>query len=147
LGNWQIAPLIRVQGGLPVNIITGTDNSLTGVNLDRPNLVQPNLYSANLGPGIQWLNPAALTPNPLGTYGNLGRDAARAPGQFNFDAALSRTFTLTEHFRLDARAEAFNVINHTNFNAPNSTFNSANYGRITGAGDPRIFQFAMKLLF
>ena len=40
----------------------------------------------------QCLNLAAFTQNPAGTFGNTGRDIVRAPGQFNFDLALSRIF-------------------------------------------------------
>jgi hypothetical protein len=69
---------------------------------------------------------------------------------------------MTEGLSLQARAEAFNVLNHTNFVgafAPagqaagatygtlSTTLNSSNFGQITGAYDPRILQFAMKLLF
>ena len=39
----------------------------------------------------------------------------RGPGNVTFDLALSRTFKLSERFSLQARAEAFNILNHTNF--------------------------------
>ena len=146
--NWQLAPLLRVASGLPVPIITGKDNSLTGVNLDRPNLIAGvDPYAATRGPQLQWFNPAAFAANPTGTYGDLGRNTMRAPGQINLDVALNRIFPVTEKFRLDVRAEAFNIINHTNFNAPVATETSATFGRLTSAGDPRIFQFALKVYF
>jgi hypothetical protein len=49
--------------------------------------------------------------------------------------------------RLEARGEAFNVINHTNFADPTTNLSSSNFGRILNAGDPRILQFALKLRF
>ena len=146
-GGWQLAPVLRAYTGLPVNVVTGKDNSLTGEGLDRPNLVSTNTTNAEIGPRLQWLNPAAFTPNPLGTFGNLGRNAVRGPGQIYLDASLSRLFPLTERWRLEARVEAFNAINHTNFNAPNANLGSNTFGRITSAADPRILQFAMKLIF
>jgi len=140
--------LLRVASGLPVPIITGKDNSLTGVNLDRPNLIAGvDPYAATRGAQLQWFNPAAFAANPTGTYGDLGRNTMRAPGQINLDVALNRIFPVTEKFRLDVRAEAFNIINHTNFNAPVATETSATFGRLTSAGDPRIFQFALKVYF
>ena len=151
MGNWQVAPLIRATTGAPVNVLTGTDNSLSGetiVLVDRPNLnpgVSP--YMSSIGPSLQWLNPDALTANPQGTFGNLGRDVLRGPGVLNFDVALSRVFALREKLKLETRAESFNIINHTNFGAPNVTRSSASFGRITTAADPRILQFAMKLRF
>jgi Carboxypeptidase regulatory-like domain len=163
LGNWQIAPLIRALSGIPLNVTTGTDVSLTGVGLDRPNLV-PGVepYNATWGPSLQYLNPSAFTPNAPGTFGNLGRDVLRLPGQLQFDVSLSRIFAIHEAFRFEIRGEAFNVINHTNFAAQgsagigvtgsessgvSSARSAANFGRITTAGDPRLFQFAVKLYF
>jgi hypothetical protein len=165
LRNWQVAPLIRTQTGAPLNITTGKDNSLAGTNtitnFDRPNQVLPNIYNASWGPSLQYINPAAFAQNAAGTFGSLGRDAARTPGLLSFDASIDRLFYLTERFHLDVRADAFNVINHTNFSSPSQTgiqipgistgvsaaLNSTTFGRLTSAGDPRILQFSMKLIF
>ena len=67
--------------------------------------------------------------------------------QVSFDLALSRTFHFGDHWQLQGRFEAFNVINHTNFNGPNRTLSNSQFGVISSAGDPRILQFAMKLRF
>jgi hypothetical protein len=165
LKNWQVAPLIHAQSGAPINITTGVDNSLAGTNTitnyDRPNLIATSIYNATWGPSLQYINPAAFAQNAKGTFGTLGRDVAVTPGQLNFDASMDRIFSLKESFRLDVRVDAFNVINHTNFAAASqsgiqipaiaagvsSALNSATFGRITSAGDPRIFQFSLKLLF
>jgi len=62
---------------------------------------------------------------------------------------------------LDPVADAFNLINHSNFASPSQTgiqipgiatgvssaLNATTFGRITSAGDPRILQFSLKLLF
>ena len=48
---------------------------------------------------------------------------------------------------LQFRWEIFNVINYVNFNAPVTALNSASFGRIQTAGDPRIMQFALKVDF
>jgi hypothetical protein len=155
--NWQLAPLLRIASVLPLDVATGKDNSLTGIGLDRPNLVSGvSPYSTSWGPQLQWLNPAAFVQNPLGTFGNLGRDVIRVPGQVNFDASLSRIFAVTERFRLEMRAEAFNVINHTNFQVPKTStvgitnidaVTASTFGRLTSAYDPRILQFALKVHF
>ncbi len=163
LGNWQVAPLIRALSGVPANIVTGTDTSLTGVGLDRPNYVAGvQAVNDNWGPNLQYLNPAAFVSAAPGTYGNLGRDVFRLPGQLQVDLSLSRIFAVHESFKLEVRAEAFNIINHTNLgsqptsgiglSATNSSGlstsrSAANFGRFTSAGDPRLLQFAMKLYF
>ena len=163
LNNWQIAPIVRALSGAPLPVTTGIDASLTGVNLDRPNLVTGlNPVNSNWGSNLpQYLNPAAFTQNAPGTYGNLGRNSIAGPGSLEFDASLVRFFNFTENIRLEARAEAFNVINHTNFVAAATgtgipgistsgislSRSSSNFGQITTAGDPRILQFALKLYF
>jgi hypothetical protein len=157
LGHWQLAPLLRFATGVPVNITSGKDNSLTGEAQDRPNLNSGvPVYNSSWGPSLQYLNPAAFSqPTTLGTFGNLGRDVIRYPGVINVDASLTRTFALKERVRLEARAEAFNIINHTNFTAYSNfgygglanSISSGTFGQITSAGDPRILQFALKMHF
>ncbi len=157
IGNWELAPIIQAHTGLPFNITSGQDNSKTGVGLDRPNYIGGNVVNTNWGPGLpQYLNPAALAENATGTFGNLGRNVAYGPGTFEFDASLSRIFAITERWRLEARAEGFNIINHTNFGNPSTNLNSSTtYGQITTTqstgpgqlGTNRILQFALKLHF
>jgi hypothetical protein len=146
LGNWKLAPLIRATTGLPINVTSGKDNSLTAIGRDRPNPVLANPYPDQQTP-TQWINPAAFVQNPTGTFGTLGRNVLRGPGVLRVDASFSREFALRESIRLEARGEGFNVINHANFSAPNANLSAATFGRITAAGDPRILQFAMKLHF
>ena len=69
---------------------------------------------------MQWLNKAAFaTPgtalDPVGSYGNVGRNAIRAPHFVGFDLSLVRTFKMNERYSLQVRAEAFNLLNHPNF--------------------------------
>ena len=148
VNNWQIAPLVRYQSGLPVNPVSGKDYSLTGVLNDRPNVVSTVQYTgAPHGLFYQYVNPALYVANATGTFGNAGHNSLRGPGFFDVDMALSRTFKLYEQLALDVRAEAFNVLNHPNFMTPNANISSANFGQITAAYDPRILQAAVKLTF
>jgi hypothetical protein len=149
LGNWQLAPIFSVRSGPWFGVSSGLDNSLTAVGLDRPNLVSgvsPYVKDLNTR---QWLTAAAFTPNLPGQYGNLGQASLVGPGLFNIDAALSRNFNIPRHDtqRLEVRFEAFNALNHTNFNTPSTSLTSSSFGQILGARDPRILQFAMKYVF
>jgi hypothetical protein len=164
LSNWQLAPLFHVSSGQPLNITTGHDDSLTDLNNDRPNQVLADAYPTTPGcksaPCYQWINPEAFVPNPTGTFGNVGRNALRGPGTTNVDVALSRIFGISERFHLEARAEAFNIINHPNFvgaispaglvaafTTMNTNLSSSSFGQVQSAFDPRIMQFALKLYF
>ena len=166
--NWQLAPIIRAQSGRRFSVTTGTDNSRTGLNNDRPVQVGPNAYATTstcplaTTACVSFLAPSgvAFIPNPIGTFGNSGRNALQGPGALSVDLTLSRSFQMTERFRLEARAEAFNLINRANFDNPSGNLSSSQFGLITGTagapsgslllpsiGDPRILQFALKLHF
>lgn len=148
LNHWDIAPLIRYQSGLPVNPLSGKDNSLTGVGNDRPNVISNQAYTgAPHGLFYQYLNPRLFTANAIGTFGNAGHDSLRAPGYFDMDVAATREFRFAERVTLQARGEAFNALNHPNFGAPNANISSATFGQIRGARDPRILQGSVKVIF
>jgi hypothetical protein len=151
LGNWQFSPIFTVRSGLPMNITTGKDVAQTGLNNDRPNLALANAYVSESVPCsgncVSYLSRAAFATQPAGTYGDLGRNVLIAPGTINFDFAFSRIFQYKDRYQLEARAEAFNAINHPNFSSPNGNLSNSKFGEITGAADPRILQFALKLYF
>jgi hypothetical protein len=125
-------------------------------------------------PGGKGLNPAAFTAPPTdpvsGAFlqGNLGRNALRGFGATQWDFAVHRDFPIRESFKLQFRAEMFNVLNHPNFAQPNGTLSGSQFGLSTqmlgqslnsgnlggGAlsplyqiGGPRSIQFALKLFF
>jgi hypothetical protein len=146
VGNWQFSPIIGGASGTPLNITDGTDVSLTGLGADRPNLVGNPAQSNVTFPN--WFNQTAFAKQPAGTFGNLGRNALRGPSYWNFDAALSRNFPLHERIRLNVRWEAFNLLNHANFNNPGASLaSSTTFGIITTAQNPRIMQVAAKIIF
>lgn len=146
LGNWQLSPMVSIRDGLPIYLTDGTDISQTSIGDDRPNVVTNTPYLSSTNP-VNYLDRTAFATQAAGTFGNLGRDTLVAPGVISFDLAFSRAFHLSERWGWMWRFEAFNVINHANFNAPSATLSSSTFGVITAAGDPRILQFAMKFTF
>jgi len=121
LSDWQIAPLMRYETGFPINSLSGRDNSLTGIGLDRPNVVagQP-LYASSGRSSIlfQWINPGRFVQNTTGTFEDAGHYSMRTPSYFDVDAAVSRVFRAEEGFNLEARVESFHTTNHPNFGGP-----------------------------
>ena len=95
----------------------------------------------------QYVTPGLYSANVLGTFGNAAHNSLRGPGYFDIDVALSREFRLREKFSLAVRGEAFNALNHPNFQSPNGNISSSTFGQITTASDPRILQGSMKLIF
>ena len=150
---WQLAPLVRITSGVPVNVTSGIDNSLTGIGLDRPNFVAgANAYTGvkitqKAAGNLAYLNKAAFTQNATGTLGNLGRNAFRGPNYYDVDASLSRAFPIHERLAMTLRFEGFNLFNHPNLTAFTTALNSGTFGNATTAADPRIFQAAAKFTF
>jgi hypothetical protein len=93
------------------------------------------------------LNAAAFQQPALGTLGNVGRNTVVGPSNWQLDAAISRVFQVRESQRLEFRAEAFNLTNSFRSTNPVSALNNGSFGRIQGARDPRIMQFALKYVF
>lgn len=153
LAGWQISGVTQYQTGSPLNIILATDNSLTGVRQDRPNLVG----SIDLeDPGAtRWLDPAAFAPAAPGQFGTLPRNAARGPGFGNTDLAFTKRFEPAgPGLRVEARFEVYNLTDTVNLAAPSVQLGSANFGQISrtrtirgDAGSSRQLQFGLKLHF
>jgi hypothetical protein len=146
LGNWQLSPIVALHTGTWFYPLDGFDNSNSGIGLDRPDAVGPPYIKSTTG-ALQWLNPYSFPISPAGTFGNAGRDSLEAPGYVDVDAAVTRSFNVTEHQRVELRFEFFNLLNHPNFQAPDATVTDATFGEILSDVSPRILQFAMKYTF
>jgi hypothetical protein len=145
LGNWQFSFLLSAHSGYAFHPVTGVDASLSGVGLDRPNLVG-NPYVKNTS-NLVWLNPAAFVANAPGTFGNVGFNSLLGPRYVDLDTNLTRLFKVRERMRFELRFEFFNTLNHTNFSLPVNNIRSATFGLLQSAADPRILQFALKYSF
>lgn len=98
--------------------------------------------------GLDPLGNAAVINPALRTYGSLPRNFFRAPSRTNFDFALAKTTPIIgERLGMEFRAEFFNILNHAEFGSPNTTRTSSLFGQITTTADPRIIQFALRVVF
>jgi hypothetical protein len=157
-GGWQMTGLFQAQTGLPLTATAGQDRSQTGLGVDRAVVVGPALGSGACGasapclnyliPGSFQLPPTAAAATPYtASFGNFGKGALSGPGTATWDVGMFRSFPLHERASVQLRGEFFNVLNRSNFNNPTTTISSGGFGSITGAGDPRIGQVALKILF
>ena len=97
---------------------------------------------------VGYFDQAAFTNTAVGTRGNAGRNIIRGPGYANTDFMVARIFTVTEKVRFQLRSEFFNLFNRVNLLNPSPNIGDrTTFGRIFGAGEPRILQFGLKLLF
>jgi hypothetical protein len=185
-GDYELGGILSAASGRPITILQGTELSGTGIGNDRGTFIAGvNPYSSTTcGTTINcvsWLNLAAFQPtkvtsgctppatscnNPaiFGTFGNVGKNVLRLPHTVNWDMQLTKNILITERWRVQLRAEYFNIFNHPNF-APESTstgtvngtdqissfdkISSNSFGtfRAGQGADPRIAQLAVKVFF
>lgn len=160
---WQINGIVTLQSGLPINITSGVDNSLSGVGSDRADFV-PGVSPARPA-GVsriqQWFNPAAFKTNAIGTFGNVPRNYLRGPGYDDVDISLFKEIAPERRIHGQFQAQAFNAFNHTNLANPASSASSTGtLGVITSTnsstgsvnmpsqvGTQRVWQFVAKVIF
>jgi hypothetical protein len=198
LGGWQISAINTTQAGTPFNI-TYTPNAAQqlspqisatyrGANEYRPDVVSGQKLTqgtknraANTG-YVNFINNASFvippikdaSGNTLSPFGNASRNPARTPPFNETDLDLNKRFNLpVESMKLEFRAEAYNVFNHTNFYLPGTISgsqgtiaagttlgsggtpslgqiaggNPTGGGQITATLEPRILQLALKLIY
>jgi hypothetical protein len=161
IGGWELSGIITAQTGNPFSVYSASNTSGSNLWLDRADSVSG--VPTNLGKGNRqswaygngYFNKSAFNPsNSLSDgfagFGNTGRNAYWGPKAFSADAAIMKTWGLTEGTKLQFRWEAFNVTNHPNFGNPDGTqWGSSHTGMISGVGNipPRVMQGALKLTF
>ena len=165
LGGWQVTVINTMTSGLPFNFTYNTSASnplfTTDLVTVRPQLT---LSTANIkNPAskrvktatalTRYLDPTylAVPSVALGNtspYGNVSRNKLRSYAYFNTDLGLHKAFNLwSEASKLDFRAEAFNVLNQVNYQAPDGNISNGSFGSITSAYPARQLQLAAKVLF
>ena len=135
-----------------MTITSGIDNSLSGINADRADIVGNPAISGDRTKGqriARWFNTDAFAINAVGTFGTLGRNTMRGPGLANVDFSTFKKFVMPykESHNLEFRAEFFNLFNRANLNNPNTNRSSSLFGRVITAGEPRILQFGLRYSF
>jgi len=148
LGGWQFAGYVTAMSGLPLNITLGGAANSNGLPIgqNRPNvngsISYPNTINA-------WFKTSAFSQPTAGQWGTLGYDALTGPGRFNTNLSIFKSFVLSEDrgSKLELRVESFNVFNHTQWQNVSTSFTASNFGQITSAFDPRVFQLGMKAYF
>ena len=156
---------------------SGVNFQWNGSTLNRPNMVgdpnRPGPVAANPNcpvtppsqlhvAGGYWFNPCAFVEAPDGELGTAPRAPVSGPNYINTDFSLIKHIAITERTKLDFRAEFFNLWNHPHLYLPGSpgvsnmqdaspfstgTFGFANATVNQLAGDSRVIQLALKLIF
>jgi hypothetical protein len=153
-GGWDLSGVLTARSGRPVNVlITRAGPDGNDVN-QRPNLVS-GVDGQPQGVPAGWLNVAAFAAPAASQFGNLGRNAFRAPGLWQFDVALAKKTRLSSTRSFEVRLEAFNLFNTPQYGSPARLVSApltfgllapANEGP-TGTGTARQLQLGLRFSF
>lgn len=166
IGGWNLSGMWVARTGRPYNVTVNRsaadlpDGVASTPSASAPPQRPDFVPGAPLYPSVQtpdaWANVGAFRVPARGTWGNLGRNALRAPGMWQVDLGLGKQQRLTERVGLEFRAEMFNLFNRAQYGIPNANIsNPAQFGRITsvinaqptGSGGPRQVQLMLRLNF
>ncbi len=151
IGGWQLSGLVRMATGLPINPLTGRDNSLRAIGSDRPNVNGSPVLSSDRPRQdllLKYFETSVFSANATGQFGNAGRNSMIGPGLANVDTGMFKVIAMPwEGHQLQFRSEFFNLFNRPNFANPNATFTSPLFGRILSADSARQVQLALKYQF
>ena len=153
---WQVNSLLSFHTGQPFNITGGFNRP--GCDLvGDPFAGVSHTFSAAAG-GEQWVNPAAFNCSTPTTFlGNLSRNKFYAPGYGSVDLSVFKNIPVTERFKVQLRAEMFNLLNRVNLASGGGSvggngFVSDTIGDFNGApgigpGEAFNMQLAAKIIF
>lgn len=161
LGGWQFNGIATYNSGLPFTVTTSSFDpaglGILNVNpAGRPNVTcDPNEGGARTVQ--QWFNTSCFTRNPAlvtgvftpvpNTVGNAGRGSVDGPPTIRFDLTAVKNLRFGERFRLQLRAEGFNIFNNVNYRALSTNVTSGGFGTVTSVRDSRTMQFGVKVNF
>jgi hypothetical protein len=143
LGGWQINGIYSLQAGLPFSVCVdgnpATNNCVVRADLVGPVAVHPgnlkyfDTASFALPAQTQFVDPSnpGNKSNVFNAPGTSGRDILRGPGSSNLDFAIFKNLQLNERFRMELRAQAYNLTNTPHFANPNANLSEGNFGVIT----------------
>jgi Carboxypeptidase regulatory-like domain/TonB dependent receptor len=132
IGGWQVSSVVTARTGQPLTF-TGNGSLINASgNAETPNQIAPIQILHGINTGNQWFSTASFAEPATNTWGALGRAVASGPGEFRIDATLSRNFVYKERYRLQIRAEAFNLTNTPIFSNPQTSETSSSFGYVTG---------------
>ena len=148
LGGWQLNGIFAGQSGLPFTVTTSGTATNTGASSSRANVV-PGVAQYPATKSVkQWFNPAAFSVPTAYNWGNSKRNILRGPNEINVDASAEKRFRIREGTDLLFRLEAFNMLNHPQFQIPAAVIAQGGVGSITTTSNTaRQLQFTLRLTF
>jgi hypothetical protein len=153
VSGWTINGIYQYRTGFPLPLGANNNNLTTyfGAGKIRPNILSG--CDADLGSDQsinRWFNTSCFAAAGAYGMGNAPRmyGDVRADGVNNFDFSVGKAFTISERYKVDFRAEAFNLFNRVQFALPGMAVDGRNFGVVTAQrNQPRQIQLSLRLTF
>ena len=163
LSGWRVSGIFTLESGDALTVFNGgpgnclPDGVTCGTSANDGAGTDELLVSGNpnLAHGsktfLQQFDTSKFTIPAQNVRGTSGLGTVRGPGQNNLDLSLAKTFPVYESLHVEFRADAFNALNHSQWNGLNTTYPSGNpqfpFGSVSGAREARIGQVGAKIVF
>jgi len=149
LGGWQISGITIFQSGTPLTISAPDQTNLLQFGAGRPNRLRKPVLPKNQRTFDKYFDTGAFAIAPPFTIPNdsLTQPNMRRLGRRNFDVGFIKNTPIGEQWRVQFRAEFFNLFNTPFMGAPVTSITSAQFGQITSGGSPREVQLALRITF
>jgi len=150
VGGWRMGIINNMWGAQPVNLVwtVPPQFQVSSDTVLRPNVLGPVMLPSDQRTAQQSFVVAniAIPKDASQPFGTAGRNIGRGFPYYGTNVSLQKEFPLPfERVRLQFRAEAFNLLNHTNFSAPSGSRSATTFGQVTATKPPRQLQFGVKL--
>jgi hypothetical protein len=145
--DWQINGIFSSFSGTPFTI-GGNNPQLLAPGAGAVTIVQNGdaRRVGEPGPDEKFLDPSVFSQPSGLDWGNSGRNAFRGPSQWNLDFSAFRNIPIGR-YRIELRAQASNVLNHSRWGNPNTNFNSPTFMQIFNVDAPRTVQLGLRFAF
>jgi hypothetical protein len=156
LSGWQVNGIFSAYSGTPFTVTAANTSLNAPGNTQTADQVKPEVAKlGGIGRETPYFDPTAFAPVTAVRFGTSGRNVLRGPGVINLDGGLFRNFKLSERWRMQFRAEAFNVTNTPKFTNPSANASAAGFMTVTSAlttsgsveGGERAIRFALRVSF
>jgi hypothetical protein len=147
IGGWTFTTSTRIYSGRPLFF---SQNLIVDGNPKISNPTQAKWFNTSMFHALPTSTDPALPPNLRKRDNPWTFPGLYGPSVWQSDMTMTKSFRLTEKFRLEARLEAYNVFNRLQLANPTTDFNSANFGKITTklvAYNGREIQYGLRLVF
>ena len=164
IGGWQFSGIVQANSGRPFQFTASSRYNHHYFGRTIPHMIKSVDFCVckDEGQKVFLVGPDKQTRIDvtngaeyfIGAYpgGGIVRNQGKGPSFFNVDLSVTKNFSITESIRARLRAEAFNALNHPNFNIPSGRNgrsidrHSGLLGEVTSTrGTERVMQFSFRL--